>query len=67
VRVDDKGNLYVTADGLAVYSPDGKPIHVFPMHGRPSNCGFGEPDLKTLFVTDGGVVYRIRLDAKGAY
>jgi sugar lactone lactonase YvrE len=38
-----------------------------PVHGRPSNCAFGEPDLRTLFVTEGGVVYRVRLDVKGAY
>ncbi|MBZ5621802.1 MAG: SMP-30/gluconolactonase/LRE family protein [Acidobacteriia bacterium] len=67
VRVDEKGNLYVAANGIAIYSPDGKSIHMLEMHGRPSNCGFGEPDLRTLFVTAGGMVYRVRLEARGAY
>jgi gluconolactonase len=67
IRVDEKGNLYITAGGIAVYTPEGKPVHQITLHGRPSNCGFGEPDLRTLFVTDEGVVYRIRLDVKGAY
>src|ERR1022692_4489534 len=67
IRVDEKGNLYITADGIAIYTQEGKPIHVMPLHGRPSNCGFGEPDLRTLFVTAGGMVYRVRLDVKGAY
>lgn len=67
LRVDEKGNLFITAEGIAMYSADGKRVHIFPMKERASNCGFGEPDLKTLFVTSGGVVFRIRLDLKGAY
>jgi len=67
IRTDEKGNLYVAANGIAIYSPDGKLVHVVEMHGRVSNCGFGEADLGTLFVTAGTVVYRLRLDTKGAY
>ncbi len=68
VRVDEKGNLYVTAgEGVEVYAPDGKPLHVIQMHDRPSNCGFGEVDGKTLFVTAGANIFRLRLDVKGAY
>ncbi|HLK63729.1 MAG TPA: SMP-30/gluconolactonase/LRE family protein [Bryobacteraceae bacterium] len=67
IRVDEKGNLYITAKGVAIYTADGKPVHVIPLHARASNCGFGEADLHTLFVTEGPVVYRIRLDLKGAY
>jgi sugar lactone lactonase YvrE len=68
VRVDEKGNLYVTTgEGIAVYTAEGKPLHVIQMHDRPANCGFGEVDAKTLFVTAGPIVLRLRLDAKGAY
>ena len=67
IRVDEKGNLYITASGIEIYTPAGKLLHHIEMHGRLSNCGFGEPDYGTLFVTGGDVVYRIRLDAKGAY
>ena len=67
IRTDEKGNLYIAAGGIAIYSSEGKPIHVMPLHGRPSNCAFGEPDLRTLFVTEGGFVYRVRMDVKGAY
>ena len=67
VRVDEKGNLYVTADGVAIYNAEGKLIHHVEMHGHPSNCGFGEADYRTLFVTDGGFVYRLRMEVKGAY
>ncbi len=67
IRVDEKGNLYVTAEGIGIYRPDGKLLHHIDMHGRLSNCGFGEPDYLTLFVTGAQGVYRLRLDVKGAY
>ena len=67
VSVDEKGNLYVAAaKGIAVYSPEGRPIHVMEMKELPSNCAFGEPDYKTFFIAARGFVYRVRLDVKGA-
>ena len=57
----------VLGKGVTIYSPEGKEVHQVGLDGHPANCGFGESDLRTLFVTDGGVVYRIRSDAKGAY
>ena len=66
IRVDEKGNLYVAAKGIAVYSSEGRPIHVMEMKELPSNCAFGEADEKSLFITARGVVYRVRLDVKGA-
>jgi len=66
-RVDEKGNLYIAGNGIAIYSPDGKLLHVIEGHARSSNCGFGEADYHTLFITERGSVYRARLDVKGAY
>jgi gluconolactonase len=67
VRTDEKGNLYVAGKGIFVYSPDGKPIHTMELRTPASNCGFGESDGRTLFITAGGDVHRARLDVKGAY
>lgn len=64
IRTDDQGNLYVTGRGIFVYSPQGKQLHFLETHGRPSNCTFGEADLKTLFITSGANVYRARFDAQ---
>ena len=66
ISVDEKGNLYVAAKGIAVYSPEGRLIHVMEMKEQPSNCAFGEADEKSLFITARGVVYRVRLEVKGA-
>jgi gluconolactonase len=67
MTVDEKGNLYVTARGVAIFTAEGKPVHVIEMQDRLSNCGFGDADYRTLFVTGAGSVYRLRLDVKGAY
>ena len=66
ISVDEKGNLYVAAKGIAVYSAEGHPIHVIEMKELPSSCAFGETDDKSLFITARGLVYRVRLDVKGA-
>jgi gluconolactonase len=67
LRPDEKGNLYVAAGGILVYSPEGKLLRNIETTERPSNCGFGEADLKTLFVTARNSVFRLRFDARGAY
>ncbi len=66
ISVDEKGNLYVAARGIAVYSAEGRLVHVMEMQELPSNCAFGEADDKSLFITARGLVYRVRLDVKGA-
>jgi gluconolactonase len=67
IRTDEKGNLYVAARGIAVYSADGKLLHTIELKGPAANCGFGEPDGRTLFITTGPEVLRARLDVRGAY
>ncbi len=66
IRADEKGNLYIAATGVAVYSPEGKLLHTIEMGETPRNLAFGEADYQTLFITALSSVYRIRLDVKGA-
>jgi gluconolactonase len=66
IRVDEKGNLYVMAKGVAIYSPQGALIHTIDLAEMPRNCAFGDPDFQTLYITAYSAVYRIRLDVKGA-
>jgi gluconolactonase len=66
MRVDEKGNLYVTANKIAIYSPQGKLIHQIEIAETPRNCTFGDPDFQTLYVTALTSVYRIRMPVKGA-
>ena len=67
VRTDAKGNLYVAGKGIFIYSPDGKLLHTLELQSPASNCGFGEVDGQTLFITAGSDVHRARLEVKGAY
>lgn len=66
MRVDENGNLYVTCRGVAIYSPQGKLLHMIEIAETPANCAFGDPDLQTLYVTARTSVYRIRLNVKGS-
>lgn len=66
IRTDEKGNLYVAAKGIAVYSPEGKLLATIPLAETPSNCAFGDPDFRTLYITARTSVYRVHLDVKGA-
>jgi gluconolactonase len=65
ICVDEKGDLYVAAKQVEVYSPEGKPIGAVRTEETPSNCTFGDPDLKSLYITARSSVYRARLDVKG--
>ena len=66
IKTDEKGNLYVAARMVFVYSPEGKPLGQFQTPETPSNLAFGEGDLESLFITARKAVYRIRLNVKGS-
>lgn len=66
MRVDDKGNLYVTARHVYVYSPQGKLITTIEIPEIPTNCAFGDADMKSLYVTARTSVYRVRVPIKGS-
>jgi gluconolactonase len=64
--VDEKGNLYVTAKALYVYSPKGALLTTIEIPETPANVSFGDGDYSTLYVTGRTSVYRIRLKVKGS-
>lgn len=66
LKTDEKGNLYIAAKGIAIYSPAGKLLTTVEIPETPSNCAFGDPDYKTLYVTAVTSVYRIRLNVRGS-
>ena len=66
MKLDEKGNLYITAKGIAVYTPEGKLLQNIELSETPANCAFGDPDLQTLYITARTSLYRIRLNVKGA-
>ena len=67
IRTDEKGNVYVAAKDLYVYSPEGRLLSKYELPETPTNLSFGDGDLKSIYVTTRTSVFRIRLGAKGAY
>lgn len=65
MTLDEKGNVYLTSGGVAVYSPDGKKIATLKFPERPANVTFGGKDRKTLFVTARTGFYALRMAVKG--
>lgn len=63
--VDCAGNVYAgTATGVEVYSPAGAYLGTVPT-GESSNCTFGGPDRKTLYVTSRAVLKHVTLAVPG--
>lgn len=71
MTVDQKGNLYAAVRsedrfGIVVYTPDGKELAYIPTPELPTNCCFGSGDeARTLYITAGKGLYRIRLGQSG--
>jgi gluconolactonase len=66
IRVDEKGNLYVAAAKIEVYTAEGKPLGSVALQETPSNCAFGDADFGSLYITARTSVYRVRLNVKGS-
>jgi gluconolactonase len=66
LRLDAGGRLYVSAQGLPVYSADGSLIRTLLDNQRVIGSTFGGNDLEWLFVATPGNVFRVRLGVKGA-
>jgi gluconolactonase len=79
--LDTGGNLYIAAGlntpappaedgsakgGVYVFSPAGKQLYFIPVpEDMVTNVAFGDPDLRTLYITAGMTLFRIRLNAQG--
>ena len=73
MSIDVEGNLYAAAGsaatkntGIHVLSPQGKLVKIMPIPEDPiTNNAFGGADMKTLYVTAGKTLYRLRTDIAG--
>ena len=81
MTIDSEGNLYVAAGlnrlrgtsetvdtvaGVHVFSPTGELIEHIPIpEDTITNAAFGGPDMRTLYVTAGKTLFRIRTEITG--
>ena len=66
MKVDQKGNLYVSGPGgLWIISPEGKHMGTIVGPEHPHNFAWGDDDGKTLYLCAKTGLYRIRLNIPG--
>ncbi len=66
LKVDVYGNIFAAAPGgLFIIAPDGTLLGRFDLGTATGNCAWGE-DGSTLFITSNHILYRVRLNTKGA-
>lgn len=67
MTLDEKGNLYLTGQGVFIFGKDGKQLEHIPVPERwVGNICFGGKDKKTLFLAASKGLYSIRMQVKGA-
>ena len=66
IKVDMVGNLYSTSStGVEIFDPNGKQIASIKVPENPTNCGFGNRDNQTLFITARRGLYMVKLKNAG--
>jgi gluconolactonase len=66
MKTDELGNLWSSSeDGVRVYKSNGELVTTVQFPASPANCGFGDEDGKTLYVTARQGVYRLRCSVRG--
>jgi gluconolactonase len=67
MTIDERGNVYLTGNGVSVYDKSGKEIaHIDVPERWTANVCFGGKDRQTLFITATKGFYGIKLNVKGA-
>jgi len=67
MKADRNGNLFCTGPGgVWVFHPEGQHLGTIVTPEKPSNCAWGDPDFRTLYITAKTSVYSIRLNIPGA-
>jgi len=64
MKIDSAGNIYCAGPtGIWIVSPAGVSLGKIIVSSGASNCAWGDHDRKTLYITGGSSLYRIRLAA----
>jgi gluconolactonase len=67
MTVDERGNLWATGPGgVHVFTPAGRELGLISTGAAISNCTFGGPDGRTLFMTSTHVLASVRTKVRGA-
>jgi gluconolactonase len=66
MTIDNRGDLYLTGNGVTVFDKTGRQILKIPVHEAwTANVCFGGKDRRTLFITASKGLYSMRMRVKG--
>ena len=66
MTIDDRGNIYLTGDGVTVFDKDGQQIAYFPIpEDWTANVCFGGKERNILFITASKSVYTLKMLVHG--
>lgn len=66
MALDNRGNLYITGNGVTVYNADGKKIEHIDIPAKwTSNVCFGGKEKNSLFITASEGIYIIQMNVTG--
>lgn len=65
MTLDNKGNLYLTGNGVTVFNPIGEKIEHISVPGWTANVTFGGKERDILFMTSNKSVYTLKMKVKG--
>ncbi|MBT5558829.1 MAG: SMP-30/gluconolactonase/LRE family protein [Proteobacteria bacterium] len=65
MTLDEHGNLYLTSEGVDIYSQSGEKIVSIEIPERPTNVVFGGADRQTLFITARTGIYSLKMMVRG--
>lgn len=66
LTLDSEGRLYAAcANGVQVFSPEGRHLGTIPMPRAPQNLSFAGPGKTTLYVVGRGVASKVPMIARG--
>lgn len=66
MAMDRAGNVYCAGpSGIWIWSPTGKLLDKIVCPTKPINCTFGDPDMRSLYITAAGGLYRQRMNISG--
>jgi gluconolactonase len=65
MTIDNQGDIYLTADVIAVYNSKGEKIETIQIPETPANVTFGGKDKRTLFITARSSLYSVRMRVRG--
>jgi gluconolactonase len=66
ITLDQRGNLYLTGDGVTIFNPAGEKIAHIPVPAKwTANLCFGGKDKKDLFITASESIFILRMRVKG--